>query len=576
MIQKLRVENWGHFDSYEVDFSQGTNCLFGANQSGKTTLLNAICFGLTGKTLSIKTKSSNYIKMGSKKPIVELDLQIDGNQFRVIRDGLRSASLFEIEGDMIGEELAAGVTDVKQEIMERIDSKESFIDDWVFFREGEISHFLQTSTPTNRRKTVSGFVNVRRFEEIAKIAGNLLTPRKSQEKFLKQNLDSNANEMDRMGDKELEQLESEREEIEAQLSLSDKYDKKKQLESRLMEYPGLKKKERDLLNELGTLKGKQNEESNTKLSELSSEEGSLSGQIETLYNNLELLTSQVEEAECPTCGQHIAPQKKGKIIGNLENEIGRINNLKKGYAKKIAILNQEIESQDRDRSRINSLEKELVMVEEQKKNMATLEEELQSIRDDIDDNEDLDFADLSMRLDTVKQEISDMNMFDGLRKQNEKTRTDLAAVERERHYLELLLSGARYTIDEMGKRTLELVQDDTGALLEKLKLFKTGKLDIQSEYLMPTYRKDEFSIEFANLSASEKLICLISMRISLIKKLSNLDFIILDDPALQLDDGHTKLLAEHFRDCGVGQVILSSSKPSLRDENWDTLITLGS
>ena len=61
MIQKLRVENWGHFDSYEVDFSQGTNCLFGANQSGKTTLLNAICFGLTGKTLSIKTKSSNYL-----------------------------------------------------------------------------------------------------------------------------------------------------------------------------------------------------------------------------------------------------------------------------------------------------------------------------------------------------------------------------------------------------------------------------------------------------------------------------------------------------------------------------------
>ena len=56
MIEKVILRNWkSHLES-EFTFSKGTNVLIGHIGSGKTSVLDAICFALFGTTPSLQSK----------------------------------------------------------------------------------------------------------------------------------------------------------------------------------------------------------------------------------------------------------------------------------------------------------------------------------------------------------------------------------------------------------------------------------------------------------------------------------------------------------------------------------------
>ncbi|MEM5855644.1 MAG: AAA family ATPase, partial [Candidatus Aenigmatarchaeota archaeon] len=56
MITKVELKNWrSHLDS-RLEFSPGTNILLGSIGSGKTSVLDAICFALFGTFPTLQTK----------------------------------------------------------------------------------------------------------------------------------------------------------------------------------------------------------------------------------------------------------------------------------------------------------------------------------------------------------------------------------------------------------------------------------------------------------------------------------------------------------------------------------------
>jgi len=91
MITKVRLRNWrSHADS-ELVFSPGTNALVGILGSGKTSILDAICFALFGTFPTLQNRKLKIEDIIMKKPErkdraeVEVEFELDGSQYSAKR-----------------------------------------------------------------------------------------------------------------------------------------------------------------------------------------------------------------------------------------------------------------------------------------------------------------------------------------------------------------------------------------------------------------------------------------------------------------------------------------------------------
>ncbi|MFH8132398.1 MAG: ATP-binding protein, partial [Candidatus Aenigmatarchaeota archaeon] len=77
MITKVRLKNWrSHLES-EFRFSKGTNALFGGMGSGKTSVLNAICFALFGNFPDLQSKKVRLDEIIMNKPIEKNKAEVE-------------------------------------------------------------------------------------------------------------------------------------------------------------------------------------------------------------------------------------------------------------------------------------------------------------------------------------------------------------------------------------------------------------------------------------------------------------------------------------------------------------------
>ena len=56
MIKKVELENWKSHHETSLEFEEGVNALIGTMGSGKSSVLEAIVFGLFGTLPSIKSR----------------------------------------------------------------------------------------------------------------------------------------------------------------------------------------------------------------------------------------------------------------------------------------------------------------------------------------------------------------------------------------------------------------------------------------------------------------------------------------------------------------------------------------
>ncbi len=91
MITKVRLKNWrSHLDS-EFNFSSGTNALIGIMGSGKTSVMDAICFALFGTFPNLQSKKLKLDDIIMKKPVeqnkaeVEVFIQLNASTYSIKR-----------------------------------------------------------------------------------------------------------------------------------------------------------------------------------------------------------------------------------------------------------------------------------------------------------------------------------------------------------------------------------------------------------------------------------------------------------------------------------------------------------
>jgi len=91
MITKVKLKNWRSHSESEFNFSSGTNALVGILGSGKTSVLNGICFALFGTFPELQSRKLKLDDIIMKKPMeknkaeTEVHFQANGKTYSVKR-----------------------------------------------------------------------------------------------------------------------------------------------------------------------------------------------------------------------------------------------------------------------------------------------------------------------------------------------------------------------------------------------------------------------------------------------------------------------------------------------------------
>jgi DNA repair exonuclease SbcCD ATPase subunit len=86
MLEKLQNKNFGIHKDLTVEFQEGINAIIGQNRTGKTQLMESICFGLYGKTQN--SRLEKIINFDADKAEVDISL----TDFEISRSRTKSGS----------------------------------------------------------------------------------------------------------------------------------------------------------------------------------------------------------------------------------------------------------------------------------------------------------------------------------------------------------------------------------------------------------------------------------------------------------------------------------------------------
>jgi len=169
MITKVKLKNWrSHLDT-ELDFSDGTNCFIGNVGSGKTTIMDAICFGLFGTFLQLQQKKLKLEDIIMKKPVqkdqaeVTVYFDVDGTEWsvkRIVTKGKSSAELRK-NGELIEGPQSSKVTEETEKILKM---NYELFSRAVYSEQNQLDMFL-TIPKGQRMKKIDELLAIDRFEK---------------------------------------------------------------------------------------------------------------------------------------------------------------------------------------------------------------------------------------------------------------------------------------------------------------------------------------------------------------------------------------------------------------------------
>jgi exonuclease SbcC len=191
-------------------------CLSGKNGHGKSALVDAITWALWGRC-RVKNKEE-VIKRGEKEATVELEFEVDGNRYRVLRSIVRKRGfstsstidfqVFDTEAGSFRPLAQGGEAQNRIEKILKMDY-DSFICS-SFILQGKADEFTK-KTPAERKEILANILELDKYERLSKKAKELYQKSKLQEESLRREVSQIESEISQK-----ENLEKSLEEIKTQ------------------------------------------------------------------------------------------------------------------------------------------------------------------------------------------------------------------------------------------------------------------------------------------------------------------------------------------------------------------------
>lgn len=511
LFQKVRWRNLlSTGNSFtEILLNKSTNTLIiGNNGAGKSTILDALCFGLFGKPFRKINKPNLLNSINQQHGVVEIELAIGKKQYKIVR-GIKP-NLFEIycNGDLLNQDAASRDY---QEVLEKSILKLNYksFTQVVILGSASFVPFMQLS-PGDRRLIIEDLLDIQIFSSMNGLVKDKMSLIKDSTQKLKYDLDLTA-----------EKITIQKQHIEENKKQNDVEIKKKQDEVKLSidQHFGLQRdieliqKHIDVLNSKITDKLAV-EKKSTKLLQL---ESKLESRVKKLDKEVSFYN---ENDNCPTCRQGIESSFRKdqlKTLGQNKEEVNKglteistqISDTNKrieeiqSYLKHIQAHNNEIVKHN---STINAINKYVIKIQKEIEELTTHKNSLE------DDNESLKI---------LKQKLSDL-----LSEQKE--------LSTEKHYYEyaanLLKDGGIKT--KIIKQYLPIMNKLINKYLTAMDFFVNFNINESFEETIKSRHRDDFS--YSNFSEGEKLRIDLALlftwrQIAKLKNSTNTNLLILDE-----------------------------------------------
>ena len=511
IFQKVRWKNFlSTGNSFtEIDFQRSPNTLIiGNNGAGKSTILDALCFGLFGKPIRKINKPQLLNSINNQAAVVEIEFAIGKKDYKVVR-GIKP-NVFEVWSNGVMVDQNAASKDY-QEHLEKFILKLNFksFTQVVILGSASFVPFMQL-TPADRRAIIEDLLDIGIFSSMNGVVKERMSEIKEQTtankyqmelaaekiKFQKQNIEEHKTRSNT-------EIEKKKKEV------NDSIDQNFTLQRDI----GLIQKHIDVLQ--SKIQDKLNiEKKSTKLIQLESKLESRLKKLEKEYKFYE------ENHDCPTCKQSIADtfrrsqlsgidKTKGEIgvgIQDIETKIqaanNRIEQIQK-IVKHIQDHNNEIVKHNSTISAINTyinkLQKEI--------------EELAATKDNLEDEND--------KLKELQQELGEL-----VSKQKE--------ISEQKQYYEYAGSLLKDTgiKTKIIRQYLPIMNKLINKYLTAMDFFVNFNINESFEETIKSRHRDEFS--YANFSEGDKmridLALLFTWRqIAKLKNSTNTNLLILDE-----------------------------------------------
>ena len=611
-LERIRLKMFGCFQQQDFELSDGINLIFGPNFSGKSTLVNAIFYTLTGKPIVPRVDAAAIKNAKSNSGTAGLQFVEDGERYMLFRGtGRRFQLRHEKDGEwyIIFDEKR--ITVVEETLKERFGIMHDRLALTAFLREGEIFEFLARQ-PATRRDILYALLGIDKLIDVrerfidarrlAKRERNRIQAHQNSLRFSAQNVHKI----------EIERIEAKLKELESAYSMetgdaeliAEWKQNRKQTQTQLDTLTQEQKENLSGFNNISHLQGMIDtiKTAIEEASELEKERetliqkiGSLNSQIAALTNVCESLRTLInsDNGHCPTCHQQVEQEIIQKIVAEKESEKSQLSTELESDKKTLAEKTENLDNRQELEQRLQTLQTRASRLEQLDKDISKVVTELDTLtmrlreKGALDETEtmdastnndmqssppiptNLDKRQLKAQIDSQRKRLDKLKQQEAVQSDRlerlQKVNAEAEQVEKTTLCLELACAGVEKTVDTLQRQILKPAEEELHRWLGQTELFGRTQIDLQRQHLLPSINIDGVDRSLMMLSGSEKMFLYLCFKVALAKVLGNPGFFVFDDPTLHLDGERKALMVQFIHQLAEDhQVVVTSYDEDVR------------
>jgi DNA repair exonuclease SbcCD ATPase subunit len=496
-----------YFTEIKLDNTSNT-LVVGENGSGKSTMLDALCFGLFGKPFRSIVKPNLINSINGKDTVVEVEFNAGNKSYKIIR-GIKP-NIFEIyqDGELLNQDAAARDY---QEYLEKFILKMNYksFTQIVILGSASFTPFMQLSN-TDRRAIIEDLLDIQIFSTMNGLVKEKLSNNKDLSVAKKHEIDIDQQKYE-LKETHIKQLKQNNDEKidEYELDIANNSNHIVTLETQTNEHTDkIDTLQADVTSRLDT------EQKVKKFNQLET-------QIETNLSKYKKDVNFFEHNDnCPTCRQTIDKHFKEEEIGNLTNKITEctvgLSQLEIKLLEEQNKLNEISEKQKQIQELQIKIATNTTSITEIKKYIVRIEKHIDELKNtkDISDTEQKQLEELKVKIDEAEKELKELI--------DEKTYYEVASG--------LLKDTGIKT--KIIKQYLPIINKLVNKYLASLDFFVNFNLDESFKETIKSRHRDEFT--YNNFSEGEKqridMALMLTWRaVAKLKNSSNTNLLILDE-----------------------------------------------